>query len=245
MAKLRSPNYPSLTLREALERTKKVYEHEHMRPAPKEVILKDLGFAGANGASLTVFGALRRYGLLQPHGDGFRVGSHAITVFELAEGDAQRNLALQSLAFTPTLFAELKAEYGFAMPSEHNLRFNLVNKGFTSKAADEVVRVYRENLELVETLKTDYNEGEWDSPMVPIADNRTQTERLPATVQLPVAAGTANLNSTAIRQDVFSLSEGPVTIQWPATLSQESYQDISDWLEILRRKIGRSVKVGE
>lgn len=44
------------------------------------------------------------------------------------------------------------------------------------------------------------------------------------------------------RQDVFSLSEGPVTIQWPADLSPESFEDLSAWLDILKRKIGRSVK---
>jgi hypothetical protein len=44
------------------------------------------------------------------------------------------------------------------------------------------------------------------------------------------------------RHDVFSLAEGPVTIQWPVTLSPESYEDLGDWLDILKRKIGRSVK---
>jgi hypothetical protein len=43
------------------------------------------------------------------------------------------------------------------------------------------------------------------------------------------------------RQDVFSLAEGQVTIQWPSVLSKESFQDIADWLKILERKIGRSV----
>jgi hypothetical protein len=44
-----------------------------------------------------------------------------------------------------------------------------------------------------------------------------------------------------IRQDVFSLGEGTVTIQWPASLSPESFEDLSGWLDILKRKIGRSV----
>ena len=39
-----------------------------------------------------------------------------------------------------------------------------------------------------------------------------------------------------------SLTEGPVTIQWPATISPESFEDLGDWLDILKRKIGRSVK---
>lgn len=44
-----------------------------------------------------------------------------------------------------------------------------------------------------------------------------------------------------LRQDVFSLSEGAVTIQWPTPLSPESIEDLQSWLEILKRKIARSV----
>jgi hypothetical protein len=44
----------------------------------------------------------------------------------------------------------------------------------------------------------------------------------------------------AMRQDVFSLTEGTVTIQWPTQLSAESIQDLKDWLKIVERKIARS-----
>jgi hypothetical protein len=54
-------------------------------------------------------------------------------------------------------------------------------------------------------------------------------------LSLPPKSGT--------RQDVFSLTEGTVTIQWPADLSNESFEDLSAWIDILKRKIGRSVKV--
>jgi hypothetical protein len=41
-------------------------------------------------------------------------------------------------------------------------------------------------------------------------------------------------------QDIFSLAEGTVTIQWPAPLSADSIQDLKDWLKIVERKITRS-----
>lgn len=43
-----------------------------------------------------------------------------------------------------------------------------------------------------------------------------------------------------MRQDIFSLSEGTVTIQWPTRLSADSIQDLKDWLKIVERKIARS-----
>jgi hypothetical protein len=44
-----------------------------------------------------------------------------------------------------------------------------------------------------------------------------------------------------MKEDVFSLSEGRVVIQWPTPLSADSIQDLKDWLKIVERKIARSV----
>jgi hypothetical protein len=57
----------------------------------------------------------------------------------------------------------------------------------------------------------------------------------------PLGFAPAAPTGANMRQDVFSLAEGTITIQWPASLSQESFQDFSDWLELLKRRIQRSV----
>lgn len=55
---------------------------------------------------------------------------------------------------------------------------------------------------------------------------------------------TAESKGIKMRQEVFTLKEdeGDITIQFPATLSAESFEDFKDWLEILKRKVNRSVK---
>jgi hypothetical protein len=57
----------------------------------------------------------------------------------------------------------------------------------------------------------------------------------------PVSPPPVLVEEVGLRRDVFSLPEGTVIIEWPASLSTDSYDDIKDWLEILKRKIGRSV----
>ena len=47
-----------------------------------------------------------------------------------------------------------------------------------------------------------------------------------------------------MRQDTFSLETGDVVIQWPKEITKESYEDFVDWMEILKRKVGRCVKQG-
>jgi len=44
-----------------------------------------------------------------------------------------------------------------------------------------------------------------------------------------------------MKEDVFSLREGDVTLRWPESLSAESYQDLEDWTKLLFRKIKRAV----
>jgi hypothetical protein len=48
--------------------------------------------------------------------------------------------------------------------------------------------------------------------------------------------------SVAMRQDVFSVTEGDVVLSWPASLSPESIEEVKDWLKIAERKIVRSEK---
>ena len=45
-------------------------------------------------------------------------------------------------------------------------------------------------------------------------------------------------------QDVYTLgSEGKVILQWPEKISQESYEELSDWMELQLKKIARLNKL--
>lgn len=44
------------------------------------------------------------------------------------------------------------------------------------------------------------------------------------------------------KQDVFSLDEGQVVLQWPASMSPESFEDFKAWIDLQVRKIGRGVQ---
>ncbi len=44
-----------------------------------------------------------------------------------------------------------------------------------------------------------------------------------------------------LQKDIFSLKEGEVVLFWPSPLSEESVQDVTDWLEIVKRKFARAV----
>lgn len=82
---------------------------------------------------------------------------------------------------------------------------------------------------------------EGSSTGLPISELTLQEEATPALTS-PVLIPPQKQN---MRQDIFSLAEGTVTIQWPTPLSAESVQDLKEWLRIVERKISRSVVVAE
>lgn len=48
-----------------------------------------------------------------------------------------------------------------------------------------------------------------------------------------------------VKEDVFSLDEGAVVLQWPDRLSKTSAQDLQDWLNLIGRKIQRAAMDGD
>ena len=47
--------------------------------------------------------------------------------------------------------------------------------------------------------------------------------------------------STGSKQDVYGLSEGDVVLRWPEKLSKASFEEVSDWLDLIKRKLERSI----
>ena len=48
--------------------------------------------------------------------------------------------------------------------------------------------------------------------------------------------------SADMRQETFTLSESEILIQFPSNMTMDDYEDLEGWLEILKRKIKRSIK---
>ena len=171
----RSPNCPHITFQEAAEKGRKVYAKERQHPAARKVIAEDLGYSGLNGRSLSLIGALRQYGILEGSGDTTRVSDDAVTYFVRDDGP-EKTEAMKRMIYNPSLFEELKGQFGDALPSEGNLKHILVMKGFSEDSAADVIRVYKANAELVGGNTSEYTEPvEEPKPMSSAATSPVDT----------------------------------------------------------------------
>jgi hypothetical protein len=132
---------------QAIERIKKVYSVEHTHTVPDESIAATLGYGTLNGTSKVILSALKKFGLLLPNGDGFRVSQDAIAIIELPRDDPEKSTAIQKLALRPPIFRQLYERYGFDLPSDASIRHFLVNQGFESRGADLLIKFYKQTLE--------------------------------------------------------------------------------------------------
>jgi hypothetical protein len=154
----RSPNFPAISLAEAIPRITQIYEKEYNHPADSDTIAKALGYSGSNGASDGVISALKKYGLLENAGNReYKLSEGAIDIYLHPKGAPERVKAILEAAFTPPLFAELHDEYGSTVPSDNNLRVKLIKRGFTPKSVGDVIHSYRDTLELVTEEAPAYN----------------------------------------------------------------------------------------
>jgi len=157
MVRVRSPNYPAITLSDAIARVKTIHDAEHHLAAPREVIAKHLGYNGLNGAALTAISAIGKYGLLEDaNGDKLRVSKLAMSILYPSSPD-ERTASIKEAASKPALFVEIANEWEGARPSDENLRSYLIRRNFAVDAIDRVIKSYRETMDLVTSDSEGYN----------------------------------------------------------------------------------------
>lgn len=207
--KPRSPNYPQIPLREAIERVNKIYRANRNHRAEKEAVAKALNYGGLNGASVSLIGTLKQYGLLEEDKEGVKVTEDAITILRAPESDPERVQALRRAAFLPKIFAELREAYGedlSELPVETTLQFRLEKRGFLEKAAGEVIRTYRDNLEFASEEDAEYvgAEGTFVEPLV---ENHGEQAQQTANIPKFPTAVSPNVSTPASSVEQDSLKE--------------------------------------
>jgi hypothetical protein len=140
----KSPRAPTIPLDEAIERVLKAYDKERLHPAPTDVVAQNLGYKGASsGSALAAMASLRYYGLLERPSDGLLAVTKDVEALKFApEESLKRSLVLGFLR-RPALFAELLEKYSMGLPSDANLKYDLIQRGFLPATASEVVSVFR------------------------------------------------------------------------------------------------------
>jgi hypothetical protein len=161
--KMRSPNYPALSLTRALDAADKLWKAEKRTPVSNEAAAAGLGFKSLSGPARVTIGALRQFGLVDKTDKGhIRLSDLAVKVLHGSPDDKQA--ALRQAATTPKLFKELSQLH--ADGSEAAIQSYLITKkDFAEDGARKAAKAFRDTLRLAKQDASGYTrDDEQETP---------------------------------------------------------------------------------
>lgn len=153
----KSPRAPSMPLDEAIERAIRVYGKQKRHAAPVDLVAQHMGYSGAkNGTALGAIASLRYFGLLERPQEGRLSVSKDVESYQFAPSEQMRRELLIKWLKSPPVFAELLEKYkDGGLPSDANIKFDLIQLGFSSSAADTCNAVFQRSVEFARYLEHD------------------------------------------------------------------------------------------
>lgn len=221
MARMRSPNYPAMSLEDALKGAKVLWDKNRVTTISREAAAKDLGYTGLTGRSLQVLGALNQYGLTENAAKGHmrvtKLGEAALIGFP----EGVKRKAISQAARSPSFFRDILERFEGAVPGENAVRFFLLSNGFTNDGVEKALRVFADTTRFVEINGDSESYGhaaEEAAESAPVSVTQEQDKVTPATAtQQPPQAAFA-YNGGALD---FSLSSSGLAVTGKATSRKE------------------------
>lgn len=172
----RSPNYPAVSLRDAIDRLKKFVSTDGKAGAKSDMAAKHIGFAAAHGWAYSVLSALKKYGLVEEKDGRVVPTPRGLEIVSLPEKDERRLAAIRQAAVLPPIYAELIEQYRVSgLPSDETLEGELkAYRGFNPNTVKDFLNGFKETLEFagltdISVLGSD-SKAEAEVPKVKIGD---------------------------------------------------------------------------
>jgi hypothetical protein len=251
-ARVRSPSFPFIGLRKAIERVRIIAEQHGRHPVDLTAAGETWGYSPKSSGLLQTFAALRAYGLIEDIGPAgerkIRLSDLGWRILQDTRADARQE-AIREAAIRPRLIAEYAIKWLPSRPSDDECILALhVDRGFSPQAAKQYLKVFDQTTVLADLARPDklsYN------PAQPIAGQvriRGEAKELvvPAAAPMPAvpAAGTSaafmqvsfrgdHLEATAVLVNQEDAAQFIAAIQATKTLLPAKNQSGRDELDHL------------
>jgi hypothetical protein len=202
-----------------------------------------------SGPANAALAALATYGFLDRAGKGeTRVTERARDILH-ADSQGDRIQGLLDAAMEPALFRELRERFvGISVPPEDGVVTYLNRQGFNPNAVRPAAKAFLETMRYLEELGATDGHGVTPTGGPDSGDNSMPEAEmtLENNAAKPSPLTPIPTPRPGVLQEVFNLEEGPVTLMFPASMSEDSFQDLSDRIDIVlrilkRRAIGQRV----
>lgn len=259
---IRGISFPSMGLKEAIERAHVFYNHERKNKAPVSSAVAHWGYGQKSSGGRVTVSALLQFGLFEDEGQKddrlVRLTTRALDILLAEEGSPTQREAIRAAASSPKIYKEILDRWpSHELPSDATLKsFLLREKDFNPSSVEQFIRNFRETILFagLTTAPESQQEDQSQDPALigkPDSQGASSVERAntgefnydagPRTTTKQPAIPQTTFSDESYRQDIFALDEGSVTFIYPRKISKDSFDDLNAWVEILLRKIRRTV----
>lgn len=218
---IRSPSYPSMSLRDAVDAVAKIEGQYRASPVDRTVAAKLIGYTTLSGPANKALAALASYGLLERAGKGeTRVTGRARAILH-ANSDNERVDNLLAAASEPDLFRELRDRFeDIAVPPEEGVITYLNRQGFNPSAVKPAAKAFLQTMSYVEELSAS-------------GSHRNQSSE-------DVESGSSNDDVTygGARVGDFVQWESQGTLQFPKPMRVRTVSDDGQWVAVEGSRTG-------
>ncbi len=164
----RSPAYPGIGLKLAVERVKQVRIALGNHPAHVDAVIDSWGLSPNGSIARLTVAALRYFGLLEFEGRGedrkAKVSELALDILLREEGSRDWFNAIQEAALKPTIHKAIWEEYNGNLPeADRPLALELIrNRAFNDNSVGDFIRQFRGTLEFAQLTRS-YDVSDEDS----------------------------------------------------------------------------------
>lgn len=155
VSQVRSPNYPSLSLREAVDKVRSLHDEIGQHATTRDVVARGMGYRGLSGSSASAISAAKKYGLLEGRGEEIRVSDRAMAIIAPHDED-ERKAALRAAAMEPGLFRELTEKFPGGRINIELLKNHLIRNRFSPQAVPAALSAYQDTLEFIGGFSESY-----------------------------------------------------------------------------------------
>jgi hypothetical protein len=238
----RSPRYPSIDLGYAVEMAQKFFDHAKRTVAPSQNVATYWGFSDSSSGWRLALAALKQYGLLESVG-GKKSGEVKLTdlalkiLLDTRQSSTERDEAIKQAALNPEIYKEVWLHWGGNVPDEATFRTYLtLHKDFNENSVLGFITDFKKTISFAKLTPTD---------KMPAADGAAggdeENEEEEANTEVQPRQQRRRPMQPGTKEDVFTLDEGAVVVQYPERLSKASFEDFEDYLQLVIRKVKRSI----
>lgn len=147
MARDRSPNYPFISLKKAIERIEMLYKLHYRTLVPDEVACNAMGYSIKSSTARKLVPALSYYGLINIEGKKEKKISLSDLGFTIIKSPdpSEKELLIKRAALNPKIFKKIYEDHSERLPADRLLEYELEKTyKFSPKAIPNFMDVFKE-----------------------------------------------------------------------------------------------------